>query len=102
MQIVLQSNHENLRQLTSQKSENEAVKIEFENLEPEANIWKQTGPLMVRQDRYEAKHNVEKRLEFITAELMKVEEEIKRTEQEFEVKRKELLEIQSQFKQTVS
>jgi len=85
--------------LTSQKSENESVLKEFESLEEEANIWKLTGPLMVKQDKGGAFANVEKRLEFIKSELVKVEENIKKQETEFETKRQELLTIQSQMQQ---
>ena len=57
--LDMQLLHESLRTLTSQKSENESVLKEFESLEEEANIWKLTGPLMVKQDKGEAKTNVE-------------------------------------------
>jgi prefoldin beta subunit len=70
---------------------------EFECLEEEANIWKLTGPLMVRQDKEEAKSNVEKRLEFIRTELSKVEDNTKNKETEFETKRQELVKLQSQM-----
>lgn len=56
---------------------------------------------MVRQDREDAKHNVEKRIEFITAELIRAEQAVKKSEQEFEAKREKLAEIQAQSQQTV-
>lgn len=100
MRVDLQSHHDNLRQLTSQKSENEAVRTEFEKLEEDGHIWKLTGPLMVRQDKEEAKANVDKRLEFITSELAKVEAAIKRCEEEFEKKRQELITVQTEIQQS--
>lgn len=100
MRIDLQSHHDKLRQLTSQNSENEAVRTEFEKLEEDGHIWKLTGPLMVRQDKEEAKANVDKRLEFITSELTKVEEAIKRCEEDFEKKRQELITVQTEFQRS--
>ena len=73
------------------------MKSEFAKLEPEAAIWKLTGPLMVKQETDEAKVNVEKRIEFITGELRKVELSIKKCEEDFEAKRQELVQIQSQL-----
>jgi prefoldin beta subunit len=98
--LALQGHHETLRLLTSQKSENESVKAEFDKLEPEANVWKLTGPLMVKQDTDEANANVVKRIEFITSELEKAESNIKKCEEEFETKRQELVQIQSQLQAT--
>lgn len=52
---------------------------------------------MVKQDSDEALANVEKRIEFISAELSKVESNIKKCEDEFEEKRQEMIKIQSQL-----
>ena len=37
-------------------------------LEPEASVFKLVGPVLVKQDLVEARANVGKRLEYITAE----------------------------------
>jgi prefoldin beta subunit len=97
IRIELQSYHDNLRQLTAQKSENESVKAEFEKLEADASVWKLVGPLMVKQDSVEAAANVEKRIEFITSELANVESNIKKREEDFETKRQEMIKIQTQI-----
>jgi prefoldin beta subunit len=55
---------------------------------------------MVRQDKEEAKDNVDKRLEFIKSELAKVEEAIKLCEEEFEKKRQELITVQTEIQQS--
>lgn len=93
----MQSLHENLKQLTSQKSENESVKTEFAELEPEGSIWKLTGPILIKQDREDAFGNVAKRLEFITSELSRAEDAIKKAEILFEEKRQDLIKIQSEI-----
>ena len=90
----LQTQYDLLRQFTAQKSENESVKKEFEILEPSGVIWKLVGPVMVKQDRDEARVNVDKRIEFITGDIAKAEEAIKILENEFEVKREELMKLQ--------
>ena len=94
---ALQESHETLKHLTSQKSENESVLLEFSKLEDDANVWKLTGPLLVKQDREDSRINVEKRLEFIGRELHTTEEKIKNFESEFEIKRKDLVRIQNEI-----
>jgi len=42
---------------------------ELEFLDDDANVFKLIGPVLVKQDLAEAKANVNKRLEYITAEL---------------------------------
>ena len=93
----IQGLHENLRQLTAQKSENDAVRIEFDKLEPSSRIWKLIGPLMVLQETDDARSNVDKRIDFISKELASVELKIKGAEADFERKRGELVEIQNQI-----
>ena len=78
------------------------MKKEFDLLEEESKIWKLTGPLLVKQDKSDARANVDKRLEFITAELAKVEEGIKKHESEFETKRQELITLQSEIQKSQS
>jgi len=92
----LQTQYDLLRQLTAQKSENESVKKDFESLEENGVIWKLVGPVMVKQDREEAKANVDKRIEFIAGDVTKAEEAIKLLEDEFETKRAELMKIQEE------
>lgn len=42
---------------------------EFASLSPENTIYKQVGPVLLKQDQDEAKANVDKRLEFISSEM---------------------------------
>lgn len=42
---------------------------ELDLLEDDANVFKLIGPVLVKQDLAEAKANVNKRIEYITAEL---------------------------------
>ncbi|ETN73756.1 prefoldin subunit [Necator americanus] len=58
------------QQLESQLTENT---LEFEYLDEDAKVYKLIGACLVRQDILEAKANVEKRLEYITAEMIFVQ-----------------------------
>ncbi|RUP51491.1 Prefoldin [Jimgerdemannia flammicorona] len=60
---------ESRQRLDSQLQENELVQKEFSLLAEGANIYKLIGPVLVKQDRSEATSNVDKRLEFIRAEM---------------------------------
>ena len=44
--------------------------------QPEANVYKLTGPVLVKQDLDEAKSTVKKRIEYISAELKRQESSI--------------------------
>ncbi|WFD44770.1 Prefoldin subunit 6 [Malassezia psittaci] len=57
------------QQLVSQLSENQQVQKEFARLEPDARVYKRTGPVLLPQDFAEANDNVNKRIEFIQKEL---------------------------------
>lgn len=57
------------QQLDGQLNENIMVKKELELLKADNDVFKLIGPVLVKQDLYEAKQNVDKRMEYITAEL---------------------------------
>jgi prefoldin beta subunit len=42
---------------------------EFENLEEDETIYKLVGPVLLKQDKFEAEGTVKGRLEFITGEM---------------------------------
>ncbi|KAJ7275162.1 Prefoldin subunit-domain-containing protein [Mycena haematopus] len=64
------------QRLDAQLSENDLVKKEFAQLAPDNIIYKQIGPVLVKQDQAEAKSNVETRLEFIKGEIKRVETQL--------------------------
>ncbi|KAJ1656030.1 Prefoldin subunit 6 [Dispira simplex] len=57
------------QKLESQLQENEMVQKEFKNLNDDANVYKLIGPVLVKQEPTEAKSNVSKRIEYISAEM---------------------------------
>ena len=68
------------QRLTAQQTENETVLKEFNSMPTDAyraQIYKLTGPVLLKQDRAEAEMAVESRLEYIKREAERVEQQIK-------------------------
>ncbi|RDW86781.1 tubulin-binding prefolding complex subunit YKE2 [Aspergillus mulundensis] len=57
------------QKLESQQQENKSVQTEFNSLDDDANIFKQIGPVLLKQDKTEALMAVNGRLEFIEKEM---------------------------------
>ncbi|CAN6546127.1 unnamed protein product [Malus baccata var. baccata] len=66
---ALESNHQVRKKYTIQLGENELVLKELDLLSEDANVFKLIGPVLVKQDLAEARANVRKRIEYISAEL---------------------------------
>lgn len=62
--------------LEMQEQENKIVLEEFQNIGDDAQVYKQTGPVLLPQSKSEAESNVTKRLEFIKIEIERVEKTI--------------------------
>ncbi|RPD77142.1 hypothetical protein L226DRAFT_459505 [Lentinus tigrinus ALCF2SS1-7] len=78
------------QKLDAQLSENELVKKEFSSLTEENTVYKLVGPVLVKQDQTEAKHNVDTRLEFIRSEIKRVENQLKDLGEKAEKKKLEV------------
>ena len=63
----------NKQKMTEQKSENEMVMQEFALLGEDANVFKLVGPILAKQTLGDCKENVEKRLEFINKEVVRLD-----------------------------
>ncbi|CAH1271577.1 PFDN6 [Branchiostoma lanceolatum] len=98
VQKDLQKTASTRNQLDVQLNENKIVK-ELELLETDANVYKLTGPVLVKQDLDEAKANVGKRIEYIDGEIKRQDATIKDFEEKQEKSRKELTTLQQQFQQ---
>jgi prefoldin beta subunit len=68
--------------LVEKKSENEMVLAEFNLMSADASVYKLVGPVLAKQDVGESKANVEKRIEYITKEI----ERMDKLEQDFQSK----------------
>ncbi|KAF2501393.1 putative prefoldin subunit 6 [Lophium mytilinum] len=87
------------QKLESQQQENAGVQQEFAKLDDEANIYKQIGPVLLKQDKTEAVMAVDGRLEFIDKEIKRFEKQISDIQQRAEKLKAEIIQIQSQAQQ---
>uniref|UniRef100_A0AAF5RTL9 Probable prefoldin subunit 6 n=1 Tax=Wuchereria bancrofti TaxID=6293 RepID=A0AAF5RTL9_WUCBA len=71
-----EKNIRNRQKLEEQLTENKLVKTELDLLEGGATIYKLIGPVLFKQDLTEAKQNVEKRIDYIIAEINRLEQAI--------------------------
>mmetsp|Transcript_5318 Transcript_5318/g.10385 ORF Transcript_5318/g.10385 Transcript_5318/m.10385 type:complete len:150 (-) Transcript_5318:567-1016(-) len=98
LQEELTKHHTDLGTLMAQRNENEMVKQELEVCEREGNdgneavIYKQVGPVLIKNDLDEALETVRKRLEFISGEM-------KKTEQLIEMKEKQSQELATKIQE---
>ncbi|KAF8954649.1 hypothetical protein BGZ46_002863 [Entomortierella lignicola] len=90
---------ESRQKLDSQLQENKLVQDEFKLLKDDANIYKLIGPVLTKQDKAEAVTNVDKRIDFINAEIVRVEKQLKDMQEKSEKKRVELVELQTALQQ---
>ncbi|KAF1843843.1 Prefoldin beta-like protein [Cucurbitaria berberidis CBS 394.84] len=87
------------QKLESQQQENATVKKEFDILDDDANIYKQIGPVLLKQDKTEAVMAVNGRLEFIDKEIKRFEKQIKEIQDKSEKTKMEIIQIQSSAQQ---
>lgn len=96
------------RKLESQLTENSAVKAEFDQLPNEVvdedspevrKVYKLVANILIKQDTAEAKTNVNRRIEMLTAEQSKVDKKISTLQADLEKKKLELVHLQSQIQQ---
>ncbi|KAF3004877.1 hypothetical protein E8E13_005927 [Curvularia kusanoi] len=87
------------QKLESQQQENTTVKKEFDLLDDEANIYKQIGPVLLKQDKTEALMSVNGRLEFIDKEIKRFETQIKGIQDKSEKVKVEIIQIQNAAQQ---
>lgn len=81
------------QRLNAQQTENESVLKEFKALPNDtsmAQIYKLTGPVLLKQERGEAEMAVTSRLEYIKREMERVEEQIKEYSEQSEGKKMEV------------
>lgn len=83
------------QQLEAQLTENTLVQKELDILEDDAKIFKLTGPVLVKQELTEAKANVKKRIDYISAEIKRQEGAIKDFDKKQEKIREALIQIRS-------
>eukprot|EP00252_Welwitschia_mirabilis_P023554 TRINITY_DN6688_c0_g3_i1.p1 TRINITY_DN6688_c0_g3~~TRINITY_DN6688_c0_g3_i1.p1 ORF type:complete len:130 (+),score=29.87 TRINITY_DN6688_c0_g3_i1:235-624(+) len=97
IQKDIAKNHQVRKQYTIQHGENELVQKELGLLNEDSNVYKLIGPVLVKQDLAEAKANVGKRIEYITAELRRLDGSLKGLEEQQNGKKEEIVKIQQRI-----
>ncbi|KAL6703442.1 Prefoldin subunit 6 [Coniothyrium glycines] len=98
-QTELSTAVESRQRLESQQQENSTVKKEFSILDDDANIYKQIGPVLLKQDKTEAVMAVNARLDFIEKQIKDVETQITGIQDKSEKVKSEIIQIQSSAQQ---
>nr|CAG4638890.1 EOG090X0MQF [Cyclestheria hislopi] len=87
------------QQLDSQLTENNGVKEELGLLETDSNVYKLVGPVLIKQDLEEARQNVNKRIEYITGELKRLDKTLEDLDKKQDSQRETLSKLQQQLQQ---
>ncbi|CAA7062151.1 unnamed protein product [Microthlaspi erraticum] len=90
-------NHQLRKKYTIQLGENELVLKELDLLEEDANVYKLIGPVLVKQDLAEANANVRKRIEYIAAELKRLDATLQDMEDKQNSKREAIMKVQQKI-----
>ncbi|XP_013596031.1 PREDICTED: prefoldin subunit 6-like isoform X2 [Brassica oleracea var. oleracea] len=90
-------NHQLRKKYTIQLGENELVLKELDLLEDDANVYKLIGPVLVKQDLAEANANVRKRIEYISAELKRIDATLQDNEGQQNSKREAMMKLQQRL-----
>lgn len=101
LQEEINTNRSDLGTLMAQRNENEMVKQELDVCDQdaadgtEAIVYKQVGPVLLKNDLDEAKETIEKRLEFISGEIKKTESMITKKDETSQQLAMKIQEMQS-------
>lgn len=94
LQKDLQKLVQGRQQLEAQHTENKIVKDELDLVEEGGNVYKLTGPVLIKQDLSEARMNVQKRIDYIQGEVKRHEKSIKELQEKQEKKRETITKLQ--------
>ncbi|RWS11947.1 prefoldin subunit 6-like protein [Dinothrombium tinctorium] len=86
-------------QLDSQLNENIIVQEELELLPEDANVFKLTGPALIKHDLHDAKENVGNRIKYIKDEIKKIDVLLKDLEKKQATRRDSINKLQQQLQQ---
>ncbi|XP_020221162.1 prefoldin subunit 6 [Cajanus cajan] len=97
LQKEIAKNHQMRKKYTVQLGENELVLKELDLLKEDANVYKLIGPVLVKQDLAEANANVRKRIEYISAELKRLDATVQDLEEKQNSKKDTILKLQQRI-----
>ncbi|KAF3963597.1 hypothetical protein ACB098_05G124300 [Castanea mollissima] len=97
LQKDIAKNHQVRKKYTIQLGENELVLKELDILNEDANVYKLIGPVLVKQDLAEANANVRKRIEYISAELKRLDGNLQDLEEKQNSKKEAIFKLQERI-----
>ncbi|ESW32430.1 hypothetical protein PHAVU_002G321900 [Phaseolus vulgaris] len=97
IQKDIAKNHQMRKKYTIQLGENELVLKELDLLKEDANVYKLIGPVLVKQDLAEANANVRKRIEYISAELKRLDATVQDLDEKQNSKKDTILKLQQRI-----
>nr|XP_043612729.1 prefoldin subunit 6 [Erigeron canadensis] len=97
IQKDISKNHQVRKKYTIQLGENELVLKELDLLNEDANVYKLIGPVLVKQDLAEANANVRKRIEYISAELKRLDSTLQDMEEKQNSKKEAIYKLQQRI-----
>ncbi|PIN23439.1 Prefoldin subunit 6, KE2 family [Handroanthus impetiginosus] len=97
LQKDIAKNHQVRKKYTIQLGENELVLKELDLLNEDANVYKLIGPVLVKQDLAEANANVRKRIDYISAELKRLDSTLQHLEEKQNSRKEAILELQQRI-----
>ncbi|KAL7174241.1 hypothetical protein ACSBR2_033489 [Camellia fascicularis] len=97
LQKDIAKNHQVRKKYTIQLGENELVLKELDLLNEDANVYKLIGPVLVKQDLAEANANVRKRIDYISAELKRLDATLQDLEEKQNSKKDAILKLQQRI-----
>ena len=111
MQESMQQYQSNLQLVQGQRTENEMVLEEFQLLlkatknnstssNNVANVYKMIGPVLMSQNINDAYQTVEKRIQFITSEQNKIQQQMEEQEKLLQEQAKKVQQMQSMLQQS--
>ncbi|XP_022879619.1 prefoldin subunit 6-like [Olea europaea var. sylvestris] len=97
LQKDIAKNHQVRKKYTIQLGENELVLKELDLLNDDANVYKLIGPVLVKQDLAEANANVRKRIDYISAELKRLDATLQDLEEKQNSKKEAIYKVQQRI-----
>ncbi|KAI8526042.1 hypothetical protein RHMOL_Rhmol13G0277800 [Rhododendron molle] len=97
LQKDIAKNHHVRKKYTIQLGENELVLKELDFLNEDANVYKLIGPVLVKQDLAEANANVRKRIDYMSAELKRLDATLQGLEEKQNSKKEAILKLQQRI-----
>ncbi|XP_043716333.1 prefoldin subunit 6-like [Telopea speciosissima] len=97
LQKDIAKNHQVRKKYTIQLGENELVLKELDLLNENANVFKLMGPVLVKQDLAEANAHVRKRIDYISAELKRLDGTLQDMEEKQNSKKDAILKLQQRI-----